>query len=75
MSFKHLFKEKYESILACEFIEKIIRKMSDLKRENYYDQQKIESRNAEIKSIEQTLTELNIPIENIVEVDEEEEYE
>jgi hypothetical protein len=45
--------------------------MTDLKRENYYAMQHIENRNRDILQIEEALKELEIPIENISDYDEE----
>ncbi len=74
MSFSHLFKDKYDSHIICEYLEKLIREMSDLKRENYYTQEKIDERNIKIKDIEKALTQLNIPIDNVFEEVDEDDY-
>lgn len=61
--FSDLFKDKYESEILREYIEKIIREMAELKSKNYYAQQEVDKRNKEIQKIEKALNELNIPID------------
>lgn len=74
--FSDLFKDKYNSPILREYIEKIVREMSDLKHKNYYAQQEIDKRNREIDKIEAALKELNIDVANITpDTDFEDEYE
>lgn len=74
--FSDLFKDKYKSDILREYIEKIVREMSDLKHKNYYAQQEIDKRNREIDKIEAALKELNIDVANITpDTDFEDDYE
>jgi len=71
MKFSDLFKDKYNNKIIREYIEQIVRDMTELKRENYHDQNRIDSRNTKIKEFEDALTELGIPFkENYEEGDE-----
>lgn len=63
--FSDLFKDKYKSSVLCEYIEKIVREMAELKQKNYYAMQEVERRNKEISKIEEALKELGIPIQEM----------
>ena len=60
--FGNLFEDQYKSSTLLEFIEGIIRQMADLKRQNHYDQLKIDGREKEINRIKEALNELKIDI-------------
>jgi len=61
--FSDLFKDKYESQILREYIEKIVRDMAELKQKNYEVMQEVDRRKDEIAKIELALKELNIPID------------
>lgn len=62
MRFSDLFKDKYQSSVLREYIEKLIRDMTDLKRENYYDMEKVNKRKKQITEMEVALKELGIEV-------------
>jgi superfamily I DNA/RNA helicase len=72
--FSDLFKDKYNSPILREYIEKIVREMADLKIKNSYAMKEIERRNIEILRIEEALTELGIPCTIVKEEDFDEDY-
>jgi hypothetical protein len=59
--FSDLFKDKYESPVLREYIEKIVRDMAALKQKNYEVMREVDRRKDEIAKIELALKELNIP--------------
>lgn len=63
--FSDFFKDKYNSPMLREYIEKIIREMAELKRKNYYAMIEVDKRKDELNKMEAALKELNIEVENI----------
>lgn len=61
--FSDLFKDKYKSVVLREYIEKIIREMADLKRQNHNEMTIINQREKEIKRIQEALVDLGIEID------------
>jgi hypothetical protein len=60
--FSNLFKDKFNSQLVREYIEKIIREMAELKRKNYNEMAVINQREKEILKIQEALVDLGIEI-------------
>lgn len=71
-NFSDLFKDKINSPILREYVEQLVRDMTDLKRENYYAMIKVEERNSKIQAIENALIELKIEFKK--EYDEGDEY-
>ena len=65
MDMSKLFEDKYKSSILQQQITKLVEKMAELKRENYYDMIKVDRRKDEINQIEFALTELGIPLTEI----------
>jgi DNA-binding protein H-NS len=61
--FSNLFKDKFNSPLVREYIEKIIREMAELKHKNYNEMQIINQREKEIKKIQEALVDLGIEVD------------
>lgn len=60
--FSDLFKDKYKSPMVREYIEKIVREMAELKHRNHNEMTVIQTREREIKKIQEALVDLGIEI-------------
>jgi glutamine synthetase len=63
--FSDLFKDKINSVILREYVEKIVREMAELKQKNYYTMLEVDKRKDEINKIEEALKEFGIPVDEI----------